>query len=112
MKVSGYFDFNHLFPVDPGRSVLAARALAGVAQGASEFSLPPDQRFYGGGSGTIRGYRYQSVGPQFADGQRTDRRYPRSRQAAWNYGSASARISARHFFVDAGQVSGRPEGRA
>ncbi|MGH8259102.1 MAG: BamA/TamA family outer membrane protein, partial [Steroidobacteraceae bacterium] len=24
-----------------------------------------DQRFYAGGSGTVRGYRYQSVGPQF-----------------------------------------------
>ena len=32
-------------------------------RGASQFSLPPDQRFYAGGSGTIRGYRYQSVGP-------------------------------------------------
>ena len=30
--------------------------------------LPPDQRFYAGGSGTVRGYRYQSVGPQFPDG--------------------------------------------
>jgi translocation and assembly module TamA len=45
--------------------VLAARALAGQASGAGEFSLPPDQRFYGGGSGTIRGFRYQGVGPQF-----------------------------------------------
>ena len=45
--------------------MLAARALAGFAEGAGEYSLPPDQRFYGGGSGTIRGYRYQSVGPQF-----------------------------------------------
>lgn len=50
---------------DPGRSVLALRALAGLAGGASQFSLPPDQRFYAGGSGTIRGYRYQSVGPFF-----------------------------------------------
>jgi len=53
---------------DPGRSVLAFRYLAGMAAGASQFSLPPDQRFYAGGSGTIRGYRFQSVGPQFADG--------------------------------------------
>jgi translocation and assembly module TamA len=40
-----------------------------VAQGASQFALPPDQRFYGGGSATVRGYRYQSIGPQFPDGQ-------------------------------------------
>jgi translocation and assembly module TamA len=30
--------------------------------------IPPDQRFYAGGSGTVRGYRYQSVGPEFPDG--------------------------------------------
>jgi translocation and assembly module TamA len=65
IKVAGYFDLNKLLPTDPGRTVLAARALAGLAEGAGETSLPPDQRFYAGGSGTIRGYRYQSVGPQF-----------------------------------------------
>jgi translocation and assembly module TamA len=65
IKTSAYFDLQALGLTDPGRSVIAARALAGVAQGAGEFSLPPDQRFYGGGSETIRGYRYQAVGPQF-----------------------------------------------
>ena len=49
-----------------GRSVLALRGLVGTAQGASAFALPPDQRFYAGGSATVRGYRYQSVGPRFA----------------------------------------------
>ncbi|HEX3992594.1 MAG TPA: BamA/TamA family outer membrane protein, partial [Acetobacteraceae bacterium] len=51
-----------------GRSVLAFRALVGQISGASVFGLPPDQRFYAGGTGTVRGYRYQSVGPLFADG--------------------------------------------
>jgi translocation and assembly module TamA len=51
-----------------GRSVIALRGLLGSVQGATTFELPPDQRFYAGGSGTIRGYAYQSVGPQFADG--------------------------------------------
>ncbi len=51
-----------------GRSVIALRALVGSVQGASTFELPPDQRFYAGGSATIRGYDYQSVGPQFPDG--------------------------------------------
>jgi translocation and assembly module TamA len=68
LNVAGYFDLNHVLPTDPGRTVLAARALAGLAEGAGEFSLPPDQRFYAGGSGTIRGYRYQSVGPALPDG--------------------------------------------
>jgi translocation and assembly module TamA len=65
LKLADYLDLHALIDTEPGRSVLALRALAGLAQGASEFSLPPDQRFYGGGSGTIRGYRYQAVGPQF-----------------------------------------------
>jgi translocation and assembly module TamA len=50
-----------------GRSVLALRGTVGTAQGASTFQLPPDQRFYAGGSDTVRGYKYQSVGPRFAD---------------------------------------------
>jgi translocation and assembly module TamA len=65
IKLATFYDLNHLLPLDPGRTVIAVRGLAGLAQGASELSLPPDQRFYGGGSGTIRGYRYQSVGPVF-----------------------------------------------
>jgi translocation and assembly module TamA len=65
VKLATFFDMNHLLPLDPGRTVIAVRGLAGLAQGAGELSLPPDQRFYGGGSGTIRGYRYQSVGPMF-----------------------------------------------
>jgi len=65
VNFGAYFDLHDLGVSDPGRNVLAARALAGQALGAGEFSLPPDQRFYGGGSGTIRGFRYQGVGPQF-----------------------------------------------
>jgi translocation and assembly module TamA len=68
VKIAAFFDLEHILPTTPGRSVLAARALAGLAVGAGELSLPPDQRFYAGGSGTIRGYRYQSVGPQFPNG--------------------------------------------
>lgn len=64
VKLSAYLDLAHLLGSAPGRSVIATRALGGVAQGAGEYGLPPDQRFYGGGSGTIRGYPYQAVGPQ------------------------------------------------
>jgi translocation and assembly module TamA len=63
-KLAAYLDLSTFLPTRPGRSVLAGRVLAGIAQGAGEYSLPPDQRFYGGGSGTIRGYPYQGVGPQ------------------------------------------------
>jgi translocation and assembly module TamA len=66
-NASGYIDLAPLARTAPGRSVLAWRALIGTAQGASLFSLPPDQRFYGGGSATVRGYKYQSIGPLFPD---------------------------------------------
>jgi len=65
VKLATYFDLDHLLPTEPGRSVVAARALIGSAEGPGVESLPPDQRFYGGGSSSIRGYPYQSVGPYF-----------------------------------------------
>jgi translocation and assembly module TamA len=99
-----YFDLNNLGLNDkPGRSVLALRALAGLAAGASQFALPPDQRFYAGGSGTIRGYRYQSVGPQFANGNPIGGTAINAGTAEYrqrigtNFGTA--------VFVDAGNVS-------
>jgi translocation and assembly module TamA len=66
--VAYYLDLQSFLRTAPGRSVLALRGIAGLASGASTYSLPPDQRFYAGGSGTVRGYRYQGVGPQFPDG--------------------------------------------
>ena len=108
-KLAAYYDLNKLFGTDPGRSVLAARILDGVAKGASEFSLPPDQRFYGGGSSTIRGYRYQSVGPQFPGtddpigGTEIEAGSIEFRQRfAGNFGAAA--------FVDGGQVTASASG--
>ncbi|GAB6057411.1 autotransporter assembly complex protein TamA [Desulfonatronum parangueonense] len=46
------------------RLVLAARGALGSIMGEGNLSLPPDQRFYAGGGGSIRGYAYQSVGPE------------------------------------------------
>jgi translocation and assembly module TamA len=65
LRAAAFFDLAELLSTPSGRSVLAARALLGKAQGASQLSLPPDQRFYAGGSATIRGFAYQSVGPKF-----------------------------------------------
>jgi translocation and assembly module TamA len=103
VNVAGYFDLENVLSIGPGRTVLAARALAGLAEGAGEFSLPPDQRFYAGGSGTIRGYRYQSVGPALPDGTpiggtaiRAGSLELRQRFGA-NFGAA--------VFVDAGEVT-------
>jgi len=61
---SAYFDLG-----EPGRSVLALRGMVGDTEGAGQFDLPPDKRFYAGGSATVRGYKYQSIGPVFADGK-------------------------------------------
>lgn len=52
---------------EPGRSVLALRGMIGDAEAASQSELPPDKRFYAGGSATVRGYKYQSIGPLFPD---------------------------------------------
>ncbi len=99
-----YFDLNDIgLNKTPGRSILALRALAGLAAGASEFSLPPDQRFYAGGSGTIRGYRYQSVGPTFPNGNPVG-------GTAINAGTIEYRQRigtniGTAFFVDGGNVS-------
>ena len=79
-SIADYLDLHRLFRTERGRSVLAVRALLASALGATVSvetidgvqvrvpDLPPDQRFYAGGSGTVRGYRYQSVGPEFPDG--------------------------------------------
>ncbi len=65
--VSTYFDLKHFGLSRPGRSVLAFRGTIGNVEGASTFAIPPDQRLYAGGSATVRGFRYQGVGPQFAN---------------------------------------------
>jgi translocation and assembly module TamA len=96
-SASAYVDFG-----TKGRTVLAVRGLVGGLESAEVFAIPPDQRFYGGGGGTIRGYRYQSVGPKFADGNPTG-------GTAIDVGSVELRQRIGTswggvVFVDAGQV--------
>ncbi len=104
-SASTYFDLADIGLTAPGRSVIAVRALVGSDQGVSnQFALPPDQRFYGGGSATVRGYRYQGVSPYFAGtttptgGAAIDAGTIEFRQRV--YGPVGAAV-----FVDAGQVS-------
>jgi translocation and assembly module TamA len=107
LKGAGYFDLDALFHRSPGRTVLAVRAVVGQAIGASEFSLPPDQRFYGGGSGTIRGFGYQKVGPSFANNPD----FPTGGTAISAGGVELRQRFGRNFgaaaFIDAGQVSAK-----
>jgi translocation and assembly module TamA len=100
LQVSG----STYIPVETGaRGIIALRALIGSIQGASQFQVPPDQRFYAGGSGTVRGYTYQTVGPLFPDdnpegGTAIDTGTIEFRQRIYgNFGIVP--------FVDVGQVS-------
>ena len=102
-QASTYFDLNTIDVAAPGMSVIALRGLVGSAQGATDFQLPPDQRFYGGGSATVRGFRYQSIGPQFpngdpAGGTSIDAATIELRQRLWDKIGAVG-------FIDAGQVA-------
>lgn len=45
------------------RVVLAARTRVGSIFGASRSKVPASQRFYAGGGGSVRGYKFQSIGP-------------------------------------------------
>ena len=104
MQASGstYLDVGNWLAGTTGRSILAMRALVGAVDGAGVFDLPPDQRFYAGGGGTVRGFRYQSIGPQFANGHPTggtgiDVASIEFRQRFGEHWGAAA-------FVDAGQL--------
>ncbi len=105
-SASTYLDLGAwLFGKAPGRSVLAVRGLVGDISGAGTFDVPPDQRFYAGGGGTVRGYRYQSIGPRFADnrpvgGTRVEVGSVEFRQ---RFGQSFGAV----VFADAGEVTAR-----
>jgi translocation and assembly module TamA len=88
---------------EPGRSVLALRGTIGDAEGASQSQLPPNKRFYAGGSPTVRGYKYQSIGPRFPDNK------PRGGTAlvagTVEYRQRILEDYGAAVFVDVGQVS-------
>lgn len=62
-KVSGGLSAYAPFLYD-NRFVLAARGMVGSIMGESGANLPPDERYYVGGGGSVRGYAYQSIGPE------------------------------------------------
>jgi translocation and assembly module TamA len=102
-SASTYIDLDTIGLTRPGNSVVALRGLVGAAEGAGQFDLPPDQRFYAGGSSTVRGFKYQSVGPLFPDnnpegGTAIDAATVEFRQRVW--GNIGATV-----FADAAQVS-------
>lgn len=62
MTGSAYFSFD-----DKDRFVFAARTRVGTIVGAGTERLPATKRFYAGGGTSIRGYKYQYVGPLDAE---------------------------------------------
>lgn len=97
-SASAYFDLSG----SDSRSVLAMRGQIADSGGANQFELPPDKRFYAGGSASVRGYKYQSIGPTFADGKP---------QGGTAMAAASLELRQRFLddygvvlFADAGQV--------
>jgi translocation and assembly module TamA len=51
--------------------ILAGRARFGGLLGANLASVPIDQRFFAGGGGSVRGFEFQSLGPQSSIGEPT-----------------------------------------
>ena len=48
-------------------TVVALRLKLGVIAGGNIPGVPPQDRFYSGGGGSVRGYGYQQVGPRYPD---------------------------------------------
>jgi len=48
-------------------TVVAMRLKMGVIAGGDIPGVPPQDRFYSGGGGSVRGYGYQEVGPRYPD---------------------------------------------
>lgn len=49
---------------EDARYILAGRVAAGSIVGASIGSVPANRRFFAGGGGSVRGYRYRSISPE------------------------------------------------
>lgn len=63
LDASGYYS-----PFDWSRLVLAGRVGLGTLSGESVEDIPASLRFYTGGGGSVRGYKYQSLGPHDKNG--------------------------------------------
>ncbi|WP_293387423.1 autotransporter assembly complex family protein [Nevskia sp.] len=88
------------------RLFLRVRVDQGATWVGSFNNLPPSQRFFAGGDGSVRGYSYQSLGPRDANGRVIGGRYltTASAELDWyflqEYGVAA--------FVDAGDANDKP----
>ena len=86
------------------RYVAAGRVRTGFIYGARLDNVPVSRRFYAGGGGSARGFEYQSVGPEDADGQPTGGRG--LLEASAELRMRSERGFGAAVFLDAATVSG------
>lgn len=55
---------SHYVPLGESRDfILALRMKLGMIAGAGRDDVPPDERFYAGGGGSVRGYPYRTISP-------------------------------------------------
>jgi translocation and assembly module TamA len=83
--------------------VLAARLALGTVQGAAVDEVPPDWRFYAGGGGSVRGFPFQSIGPETASDRPAggDGLLEASLELRLRFGETWGAVA----FVDAGAVA-------
>ena len=81
------------------RMVLAARLALGAITGDEAANVPADKRFYAGGGGTIRGYKYQSVG-ELVEGEPVGGKSMATVSAEWRV-QVTPKIGLA-FFMDGG----------
>jgi translocation and assembly module TamA len=99
LRIAGstYFDL-----AGGGRTILALRGAFGSLLNASAGTVPPPQRFYAGGGGSVRGYDYQSIGPRDSRGRPSGGAslLEASVELRQRFGSSYGAVA----FVDAGAV--------
>ena len=83
--------------------VAAGRVQAGTIFGAGQASVPLNRRYYAGGGGSVRGFGFQSISPQDAEGEPIGGRSISEASAEIRYHGESPFGAA--AFIDAGSVS-------
>ena len=68
LEASGYYAPFHKDGRPDDKLILAGRVEAGAMSGAALRNIPGSLRYYAGGAGSVRGYPYQSVGPEDKNG--------------------------------------------
>jgi translocation and assembly module TamA len=82
--------------------ILALRLSLGYIAGASTANLPASLRFFSGGGGSIRGFRYQSIGPKNAKGKPAGGNFLNefSSELRWRFRESMGLV----FFIDGGNL--------